>query len=63
MLSALKFLIVLRKNLNKTSSRLSMLLKSYVGDFPWGRHTYLESSLGMSFPSKMRAFIFLIINK
>lgn len=29
MLSALKLLIILRKNLNKTSSRLSMLLKSY----------------------------------
>lgn len=29
MLSALKLLIILRKNLNKTSSKLSMLLKSY----------------------------------
>lgn len=62
MLSALKLLIILRKNLNKTSSRLSMLLKSCVGDFPWGRLIYLVRSLGVS-SEQDESIHFLIISK
>lgn len=51
-------------NLDKTkimiSPSLSMLLKCYAEDYPWRKRLtcLVKRSLGMSLPSKKRAFIF-----